>query len=154
MRGRWRLVLTMVLLASALAGCAPSNASATGTAEGYFHDLGSGDYQGACQLLTDELRGRLGDCPAALRRHVAELPVGELRELREVTVAHVVYHGKDTALVYPQDVKAYVTVTVRVNGSPAPRSSAARSIAAYHATDGHTLRLTRAGRVWRIADGA
>lgn len=132
-------------------GCARSNTYAAGPAENYFRDLGDENYAAACQLFTDDLRRQLGDCPATLRQRVGGLPVGELRELQHVSVGHVVYKGRTDALVYPRDVKAYRTVTVRVKGSPAPRSSAVRSIAAFHATDGKALRLTRTGNEWRIS---
>lgn len=152
MRRAWTLVLPVAMLL-AVSGCAASNGSAAGTAETYLHDLGDGDFRGACTLLTDELRGKLGDCPAALRGRVSGLPVGERTELRGVRVRHVVYHGSAEAQVYPQDVKTDGTVTVTVKGSPAPRSTTVRSIAAYHATNGNALRLTKDGHVWLIADG-
>jgi hypothetical protein len=142
------LVVTMALAAT---GCSRSNTYAAGPAENYYHYLGNGDYESACRLLTDDFRRQLGDCPSALRRRVTGLSVSDARELPYVTVGKVVYHGKDKAVVYPQDVKAYRTVTTKVKGSPAPRSSPVRSIAAFYATDGKALQLTKTGDEWRIS---
>jgi hypothetical protein len=56
-------------------------------------------------------------------------------------------------MVYPQDVKIRGTVTVKVNGTPKTRTSATRSIAAYHAMDGHALELTKGPAGWQISGG-
>ncbi|NJC73126.1 hypothetical protein HC031_25905 [Planosporangium thailandense] len=145
------LPVAMTVTVLAATGCSRSNSYAAGPAENYFHDLGDENYSAACQLFTDNLRRQLGDCPATLRQRLGGIPVSELRELQHVSVGHVVYKGKTDALVYTRDVKTYKTVTVRVKGSPAPRSSAVRSLAAFHATDGKTLRLTKTGNEWRIS---
>ena len=147
-------VLAAVTATLAVAGCGvqESTGNAGGTADNYFHDLGSENYPAACQLLSTDLRQRLGDCPAALReRH--RLAVGQRNELTTVSVRHVVYHGKDKAQVYPKDVTVYTTVTVRVRGTPTPRSSAVRSLAANFATDGQGLELAKVGDAWQISGG-
>jgi hypothetical protein len=145
------LMLAVVLLTAGCTSNADGNAG--GTVESYLHDLGNGNYPAACQLLTTELASQLGDCPGALRKHHGDLPVGEFTELRLVSVSHVVRKTGSTALVYPQDIKVRTTVTVKVNGTPAPRSSASRSIAANHAMDGRALELTKVGNAWRISGG-
>lgn len=152
MRRMIRVLLATTILLPATS-CTRSNNYAAGPAENYFHDLGAENYPGACRLLTDDLRQRLGDCAAVLRTRCAGLPTSELLELQRVSVNHVVYHGKSSALVYPQDVKTYRTVNVNVKGSPAPRSSAVRSLAANHATDGKALQLTKIGDLWQISGG-
>jgi hypothetical protein len=145
-----------VLAVFALAGCgANSNGtgSAGGVAEDYLHDIANQNYAAACQLVTDDLRKSLGDCPKAVAKHRDGLPVSDIDELRDVTVDHVTYHGTTNASVYTQDVKLRKTVTVKVNGTPKPRTSAYRSIAAYHATDGKGLELTKTSSGWRISGG-
>ena len=139
-----------------LAGCG-TNSNGTGSpggvAEDYLHDLADRDYSAACQLLTDDLRHQLGDCPSALAKRHGDLPVTALDELRLATVDHVTYRDSTTALVYAKDIKVRVTATVKVNGTPKPRSSAQRSIAANEATDGHGLELRKTGTGWRISGG-
>jgi hypothetical protein len=151
-----RAVLVLVGLL-ALAGCgANSNGTgaAGGVAEDYLHDLANHNWAAACQLLTDQLREQLGDCPAALAKRHSDLPVSDLDELRDATVDHVTYNGSSTtAKVYTQDVKVRTSVTVKVNGTPKTRTSTSRSIAAYHATNGQGLELTKTPAGWRISGG-
>jgi hypothetical protein len=144
-------VLLMVTLVLSATSCSRSNNYAAGPAENYFHDLGNRNFSAACQLFTDDLRRQLGDCPATLRKRLDDLPVSEVSELQNVSVGRVINQDKGKALVYPRDVTTHRTITVKVKGSPAPRSSAVRSIAANHATDGKALQLTKTGDVWQIS---
>jgi hypothetical protein len=142
--------IAIVLSAAALvAGCGSSGTSANTVATAYFHDLGDGDYDAACTLLTAELRHRLGDCAAALRRGLRDLPVGEFGELRGVSVRHLVYKG-DAATLHPADVRLSKTVKDKTGKS---KTTTIRSIGANHATNGHGLTLVKVGSGWKISDG-
>ncbi|WP_377273399.1 hypothetical protein [Peterkaempfera sp. SMS 1(5)a] len=128
----------------ALAACSRTGGTGvTNVVDNYLYDLGNRNYSAACQQLTEQLRQQLGDCPATLKRHHDNLPVGEYGELRDAHVRKVTYDTKDStkAKVYAQDIKI------------GTGSKAKRSIAANHATDGHGLELTKVGKAWRISGG-
>ena len=124
----------------------------SGVATSYFHRLYNRDFTGACQLFTDQLRGRLGDCPGALSHARDELPVAERDELRDTSVGLAVHQTKDSAQVRTTDVTVASTAPRTVKGTPKPRSTQVRSLAANHVTNGHGLQLTKVGTVWRISD--
>ncbi|WP_377273877.1 hypothetical protein [Peterkaempfera sp. SMS 1(5)a] len=144
---RRNLVIAPTVVAAALVTLAAcSRTGGTGVAnvvDNYLYDLGNRNYSAACKQLIDQLRQQLGDCPATLKRHHDNLPVNEYGELRDAHVRRVTYNTKDNAkaTVYPQDIKI------------GTGSKAKRSIAAYHATDGQDLELTKVGKAWRISGG-
>ncbi len=144
------LTVTVVAACSAQTGYG-NNPS--GVATSYFHRLYNRDFAGACQLFTDQLRGRLGDCPGALSRARDELPVGERDELADVSVRLALHQTKDSAQVRTTDVTVTATMAPQtVKGTPKPRSTQVRSLAAYHVTNGKGLQLTRVGTAWQISD--
>ncbi len=133
-----RLLLLALLV---LTGCGNVNgtAGAPGVAEDYLHDLGNRDYKSACALLTDQLRQQVGgDCADVLRKRHDDLPPADLDELRDVRVSSVTYQGSDKATVHTSNVKT---------------SGKKNSVAAYHATDGKGLELTKGPDGWRISGG-
>jgi hypothetical protein len=136
----------------ALAGCGdvPSGA-AGGVATNYFRRTANQDFAGACRLFTAELRGALGDCARAVRRGYEELPVGERQELSQVTAHHGTSHGSDEVLIRTRDLGDVDTITVQVDGTPRPRSTWTRSLAAYHLTNGHGLVLDKIDGSWEIS---
>ncbi|MGW4518262.1 hypothetical protein ACWEO4_41515 [Streptomyces sp. NPDC004393] len=140
-------VIAAAVAAAILVACAAcSRTGGTGVSnvvDNYLYDLGNRDYPAACQQLTDQLRKQLGDCPATLKRHHDNLPVGEYAELRDAHVRKVTYDTKNNtkATVYPQDMKV------------GTGRSAKRSIAANHATNGQGLELAEVGTAWRISGG-
>ena len=79
-----------------------------------------------------------GDCAAALAKRHGDLPPSDLDELRDVRVSSVTYQGSDKATVHTSNVKT---------------SAKKNSVAAYHATDGKGLELTKGPGGWRISGG-
>jgi hypothetical protein len=153
----WRVAAVAAVLAVlttlALSGCGDvPDGSASGVATNYFRRLGDRDFTGACQLLTDDLKVKLGDCTGTLRRQVESLPVPQRIDLGGASVRHTVSHGNDSALVYTRDVQSLQTVTTRVKGTPSPKTSWLRSMAAYNLTNGHGLVLTKVGGAWKVSD--
>ncbi len=133
-----KLVFVTVLLLGAC-GNVNGTAGAPGVAEDYLHDLGNRDYPSACALLTDQVRQQLGgDCAAALAKRHGDLPPADLAELRDVRVSSVNYQGSDQATVHTSNVKT---------------GAKKNSVAAYHATDGKGLELTKGHDGWRISGG-
>lgn len=149
-------LVSVLVAATAVAGCSAQTDygnNPSGVATSYFHRLYNRDFAGACQLFTDQLRGRLGDCPGALSHARDELPVAERDELRDTSVGLAVHQTKDSAQVRTTDVTVTSTTAPRtVKGTPKPRSTQVRSLAANHVTNGHGLQLTKVGTVWRISD--
>lgn len=145
-----------VLAATAVTGCSAQTDygnNPSGVATSYFHRLYNRDFAGACQLFTDQLRGRLGDCPGALSRARDELPVAERDELRDTSVSVALHQTKESAQVLTTDVTVTSTTAPRtVKGTPKPRSTQVRSLAANHVTNGKGLQLTKVGTAWKIAD--
>ena len=149
-KAKWLVAAAMVTLVPAGCGDVPSGA-ASGVATNYFRRAANNDYAGACRLFTAGLRSALGDCARAVRHAFGELPVGERIELGQVTVHHGTSHGSHEVLIYAQDVGNSGTVTVKVKGTPKPRSSWTRSLAAYHLTNGHGLTLDKVDGTWEIS---
>ncbi len=149
-------VVAAALAATTLAACGAQTDYGnhpSGVATSYFHRLYNRDFAGACQLFTDQLRGSLGDCPRALSRARDELPVGEQDELGDVSVGLAVHETKDSAQVRTTDVTVTATAAPRmVNGTPKPRSTQVRSLAAYHVTNGKGLELAKVGTAWKISN--
>jgi hypothetical protein len=149
-RAPWLAAAAAVALAAAGCGDVPSGA-AGGVATNYFRRTAARDFAGACQLFTAELRNRLGDCAGAVRRGYDELPVGEQRTLGQVTVHSGRSHGSAEVRIATRDVGAIDTVTVRVKGTPKPRSSWTMSFAAYHMTNGRGMVLDKIDGTWQIS---
>lgn len=155
-RNRQVKLCAAVLAATVATGCSAQTDygnNPSGVATSYFHRLYNRDFTGACQLFTEQLRGRLGDCPGALRHARDELPVAERDELRDTSVSLAVHQTKDSAQVRTTDVTVTSTTAPRmVKGTPKPRSTQVRSLAASHLTNGNGLRLTKVGTTWKISD--
>jgi hypothetical protein len=157
-RNQQRKLCAAVMVAAVLAatGCSAQTDygnNPSGVATSYFHRLYNRDFAGACQLFTDQLRSHLGDCPGALSRARDELPVAERDELRDTSVSLAVHQTKDSAQVRTTDVTITSTTTPRVvKGTPKPRSTQVRSLAANHVTNGPGLQLTKVGTAWKISD--
>ena len=154
-RGLVAASLAAALAVTALAGCSAQTGygnNPSGVATSYFHRLYNNDFAGACQLFTDQLRNSLGDCPGTLSHARDELPVGERDELRYVSVRLALHQTKDSAQVYTSDATVTATTAPRtVKGTPKPRSTQVRSLAAYHVTNGKGLQLTKVGTAWKIS---
>jgi hypothetical protein len=154
-RARVTASLAAVVALTALAACSAQTGYGnypSGVATSYFHRLYNRDFAGACQLFTDQLRGSLGDCPGKLSHARDELPVGERDELADVSVRLAVHQTKESAEVHTTDVTVTATMAPQtVKGTPKPRSTQIRSLAAYHVTNGKGLQLTKVGTDWRIS---
>jgi hypothetical protein len=144
------------LAATALTGCYAQTDygnNPSGVATSYFHQLYNRDFTGACQLFTDQLRSSLADCPGALSRALDQLPVDEQTELRDVSVRLAIHQTKDSAQVRTTDVTVTATLAPKtVKGTPKPRSTQARSLAANHVTNGKGLQLAKVGTAWKISN--
>jgi hypothetical protein len=136
----------------ALGGCGdvPSGA-AGGVATNYFRRVAAQDFAGACRLFTAQLSGRLGDCAGAVRHGYEELPIAEQRTLGQVTVHSGRSHGSSEVLIATRDIGTVDTVTVKVKGTPKPRSSWTKSFAAYHMTNGQGMVLDKIDGTWQIS---
>ncbi|MCU7727427.1 hypothetical protein ODJ79_27155 [Actinoplanes sp. KI2] len=149
---RMRRAAWLAAVALAVAGCGdvPSGA-ASGVATNYFRRTAARDFAGACRLFSADLRNRLGDCAGAVQRGYEELPVGEQRTLGQVTVHSGRSHGSAEVRIATRDVGTVDSVTVKVNGTPKPRSSWTMSFAAYHMTNGHGMVLDKIDGTWQIS---
>src|SRR5215468_9703367 len=106
------LFTTGVVGVAGLAGCGSgsSGRNPDDVAEAYFHDLGSRNYAAACELFTDELRRRLGDCAGTLRDHYWNMSTEDRDQLRSLSVRQLPVHG-DTVEVSSVNTKVRKKVT-------------------------------------------
>ncbi|GII57788.1 hypothetical protein Pth03_61770 [Planotetraspora thailandica] len=130
--------------------------SATGVATSYFQRLSHRDYAGACQLLTDSLKVKLGDCPTALERQYNRLSSTEKGDLGDATVRRTVNNGKNSVHVYTQDIGERVRPTPKNTrkGKPTPKATYTfmHSRAASDMTNEKGLVLVEVGGSWEISD--
>jgi hypothetical protein len=134
----------------ALAGCGSSGGNPSTVAASYFHDLGNQNYANACKLLTADLRGRLGDCSATLRKHHGGLPFSTRDDLRNVSIRTI--HTKNGAgRVISND--ATVTRTVKDKNGKSHITRVRSGVAVSQATGGQGLLLTEVGKKWYISGG-
>jgi hypothetical protein len=159
--GQERVIRRMsVLVAGGLVACGLTASAGCGhgssvesVAAAYFHDLANHKYQDACTLFTDDLRRKLGDCPATLRRHHARglLSTSEYEDdLRYVTVTGVHTKG-DTAEVTGRNV--LVDRKVKDKQAGKVKTTRVRTAAVSAETDGKGITLVKVGDTWKISGG-
>jgi hypothetical protein len=136
----------------ASAGCGHGS-SVESVAAAYFHDLANHKYQDACTLFSDDLRRKLGDCPATLRRHRARglLDTSWYEDdLRYATVTGVHTKG-DTAEVTGRNVLVDKKVKDKKTGKI--KTTRVRTAAVSAETDGKGITLVKVGDTWKISGG-